>query len=251
MKKQTSNITRKAIGYIRVSSLQQVEDATSLERQKEKIKAYCDFKGIQNLEFIEDAGISGFKTTARKGYQELLRLAKTNQIETLIVYDLSRLSRSLKETLNFFDDVLKKHNINFISLNNDIDTTTATGVMFFQLTAMFNEFYRNDISFKTKNALAHIKQNNHKTGGTIPFGYTIGLNNELFELPKEQEIIAKMKDLKSQGKTYNAIATFLNKENIPTKTKGAKWYNSTVKNILENDVAVKQNTAQTTLLKIA
>lgn len=232
MKTKTIKL-KKTIGYIRVSSLQQVEDQTSLERQKEKIKAYCAFKGITNLEFISDEGISGYKTTVRKGYLKLLDLAKSNQIETLIVYDLSRLSRSLKETLSFFDDILRKHNINFVSLNNDIDTTTSTGILFFQITAMFNEFYRNDISYKTKTALQFIKSNKQKTGGTLPFGYVIGLNNNLFEYPQEQKVISLMQDLRNKGCSYNEIARTLNNKNIPTKTKGAKWYAKTIIKILE------------------
>lgn len=228
MKKQT----KKVIGYIRVSSLQQVEDQTSLERQAEKIKSYCAFKGIENLEIIADEGISGYKTSTRKGYQNLLKLCKTGQVKTLIVYDLSRLSRSLKETLTFFDDVIKKQKIEFVSLCNDIDTTTSTGILFFQLLGVFNEFYRNDIATKTKNALTHKKNKQEKTGGTVPYGYTLGLKGKLFELPKEQEVISLMNELKQNGLSYRGIAKELEKQCIRTKTGGLKWYGNTVKNIL-------------------
>ena len=228
MKKQA----KKVIGYIRVSSQQQVEDQTSLERQKEKIKAYCAFKGIENLEIIADEGISGYKTSTRKGYQNLLKLCKTGQVKTLIVYDLSRLSRSLKETLTFFDDVIKKQKIEFVSLCNDIDTTTSTGILFFQLLGVFNEFYRNDIATKTKNALTHKKNKQEKTGGTVPYGYTLGLKGKLFELPKEQEVIILMNELKQNGLSYRGIAKELEKKCIRTKTGGFKWYGNTVKNIL-------------------
>lgn len=228
MKKQT----KKVIGYIRVSSQQQVEDKESLERQAEKIKSYCAFKGIENLEIIADEGISGYKTSTRKGYQNLLKLCKAGQVKTLIVYDLSRLSRSLKETLTFFDDVIKKQKIEFVSLCNDIDTTTSTGILFFQLLGVFNEFYRNDIATKTKNALGHKKNKQEKTGGTVPFGYTLGLKGKLFELPKEQEVICLMNELKQNGLSYRGIAKELEKQCIKTKTGGFKWYGNTVKNIL-------------------
>ena len=101
-RKNMKTETKKVIGYIRVSSQQQVEDKESLERQAEKIRAYCALKGIIGLEIISDEGISGYKTSTRKGYQTLLKLCKAGQVKTLIVYDLSRLSRSLKETLTFF-----------------------------------------------------------------------------------------------------------------------------------------------------
>ena len=225
--------TKKIIGYIRVSSQQQVEDKESLERQAEKIKAYCALKGINNLEIISDEGISGYKTSTRKGYQTLLKLCKAGQVKTLIVYDLSRLSRSLKETLTFFDDVIKKQKIEFVSLCNDIDTTTSTGILFFQLLGVFNEFYRNDIATKTKNALGHKKNKQEKTGGTIPFGYTLGLKGKLFEYPKEQEAISFMMSLKQEGLSYRAIARELENKGIKTKTGGLKWYGNTVKDIIE------------------
>lgn len=225
--------TKKIIGYIRVSSQQQVEDKESLERQAEKIKAYCALKGINNLEIISDEGISGYKTSTRKGYQTLLKLCKAGQVKTLIVYDLSRLSRSLKETLTFFDDVIKKQKIEFVSLCNDIDTTTSTGILFFQLLGVFNEFYRNDIATKTKNALGHKKNKQEKTGGTVPFGYTPGLKGKLFEYPKEQEAIYLMMSLKQEGLSYRAIARELENKGIKTKTGGLKWYGNTVKDIIE------------------
>lgn len=228
MKKQT----KKVIGYIRVSSQQQVDDKESLERQAEKIRAYCALKGITGLEIISDEGISGYKTSTRKGYQTLLKLCKAGQVKTLIVYDLSRLSRSLKETLTFFDDIIKKQKIEFVSLCNDIDTTTSTGILFFQLLGVFNEFYRNDIATKTKNALTHKKNKQEKTGGTVPFGYTLGLKGKLFELPKEQEVISLMNELKQNGLSYRGIAKELEKQCIKTKTGGFKWYGNTVKNIL-------------------
>ena len=223
---------KKVIGYIRVSSQQQVEDKESLERQAEKIRAYCALKGITGLEIISDEGISGYKTSTRKGYQTLLKLCKAGQVKTLIVYDLSRLSRSLKETLTFFDDVIKKQKIEFVSLCNDIDTTTSTGILFFQLLGVFNEFYRNDIATKTKNALGHKKNKQEKTGGTLPYGYVLGLKGKLFELPEEQEVIKLIFDFKQAGLSYRAIARELEERGIKTKTGGSKWYGNTIKDIL-------------------
>ena len=213
--------TKKVIGYIRVSSQQQVEDKESLERQAEKIRAYCALKGITGLEIISDEGISGYKTSTRKGYQTLLKLCKAGQVKTLIVYDLSRLSRSLK-----------KQKIEFVSLCNDIDTTTSTGILFFQLLGVFNEFYRNDIATKTKNALGHKKNKQEKTGGTLPYGYVLGLKGKLFELPKEQEVIQLIFDFKQAGLSYRAIARKLEERGIKTKTGGSKWYGNTIKDIL-------------------
>ena len=63
----------KAIGYIRVSTSQQVEQGVSMEAQKRKIESYCDLKDINLVEIVSDAGISGSKSN-REGYQRVLSL---------------------------------------------------------------------------------------------------------------------------------------------------------------------------------
>lgn len=60
-----------------------------------------------------------------------------------------------------------------VSLSEKIDTTSASGKMVFRLLAVLNEFERDQISDRTRFALAHKKANGEKTGGTVPFGYKV------------------------------------------------------------------------------
>lgn len=68
------------------------------------IRRYCEDRGIQNLQIIKDEGLSGFKNN-RPGFQLLKQLCRTGEVSTVIVYDLSRLSRSVRDTLAFIEDV--------------------------------------------------------------------------------------------------------------------------------------------------
>ena len=64
-----------AIGYVRVSTEDQVKEGVSLHNQKSKIQAYCLLKDLELREVIEDAGISA-KNLRRPGVQKVLRLAR-------------------------------------------------------------------------------------------------------------------------------------------------------------------------------
>ncbi len=72
--------------------------------------------------------------------------------DTLVVWKLDRLGRSLKQLIETVES-LQKRTINLVSLTEHIDTTTATGKLFFQFIAMLAEFERNLISERTKAGL--------------------------------------------------------------------------------------------------
>ena len=129
---------QKVVGYIRVSTNAQVADGESLERQEEQIRAFCARKGIPeaDLQIISDGGLSGFKSS-RPGFKSLTQLCLSKQVRMVVVYDLSRLSRSVRDTLAFVEDVMQKHGIEFVSLQNDIDTSTPMGKAFLTFNAMF------------------------------------------------------------------------------------------------------------------
>lgn len=223
--------TPRVVGYIRVSSASQVEDGTSLARQREQIETYCKLKGYQDVQFLEDEGISGYKTTPRKGYTKLIELCKKHQVDVVIVYDLSRLSRKVRETLAFMEDVIGKNNISFVSLNNDIDTTTPTGKAFLTLTATFNQLYRDEIAYKTAEALSHKRKKAEKTGGTVPYGYEV-IEGKLYPVEREQEAIRTMQGLKAQGYSLRAIAAALEDAGYQTKTGKKSWKAQVVSDVL-------------------
>lgn len=222
----------RAIGYIRVSSQEQAKDGVSIDRQEAQIKAYCALKGIEGLEIIADRGASGFKAN-RPGFKKLLELCKAGQVSVVIVYDLSRLSRSVRNTIEFFDEVVGKRGVEFVSLKETIDTTTPMGKASLAMISIFNELYRNEISYKTKSALGHKKKNGEKTGGVIPFGYSLINGRYLMPLPGEQATIKTMHSLRAAGYSLREIVAQLAERGIKTKTGGAKWDHRTVREILD------------------
>lgn len=222
----------KVIAYTRVSTLGQAEDGESLERQAARIRAYCEAKGLPEPEIISDEGLSGFKSN-REGFQRLISLCESRQVRTVIVYDLSRLSRSVRGTLEFIEDTVNKNGIEFISLLNDIDTSTPTGKAFLGITAIFNQLYRDEIAFKTKEALSHKRAKQEKTGGTVPFGFELVDGVKLLPKPEEFETLKLMHSLRKQGLTLREIVGVLTEKGIPTKTGRAGWQPKVVMRILD------------------
>ena len=217
----------KVVGYTRVSSIGQVNDGVSLDAQQARIKAWALINDAELVHIYSDEGISGVKGDRPELLNALDYVVKNGA--TLIVYSLSRLSRSTRDTLEIAEK-LEKAGSDLVSLSEKIDTTTAAGKMVFRMLAVLNEFERDQISDRTKAALSYKKANKEKTGGICPFGY-IEKDGLLITHKKEQVIISKIFNLHANGLNYSNIAKELNDINCKTKM-GKKWYAQTVKNII-------------------
>jgi DNA invertase Pin-like site-specific DNA recombinase len=143
-------------GYFRVSTQGQAQDGVSLDAQEAKVRAWTDLNGSAEAIISRDEGLSGKRADNRPGLQEALDAVDRG--DALIVYSLSRLSRSTKDTLALADTLSKK-DADLVSLSEKIDTTTATGKMVFRMLAGLSEFERDQVSDRTRFALAHKKAN--------------------------------------------------------------------------------------------
>ena len=136
------------IGYCRVSTFDQ-----NLDLQKEALKeAGC--------KFIYEEKQSG-KNVHRPVLQECL--SNMHPHDTLVVYKLDRLSRSLKDTINIVEDLQSK-GIHLKSITEGIDTSTTTGKLFYQMNAIFAEHERALIKERTMAGLAAARARGKKGG---------------------------------------------------------------------------------------
>ena len=126
-----------AIGYVRVSTEDQAKEGVSLDNQKSKIVAYCQLKDLDLSEIIEDAGISA-KNLKRPGVQRVLKLARTKQVDAIVVYKLDRIFRSTTDALET-TKLFEKWAVSFHSIEETLDTQSAMGRFFFTLTAALAE----------------------------------------------------------------------------------------------------------------
>jgi len=220
----------KAIGYIRVSTQGQAEEGVSLEAQQAKIEAWCLANDYELTAIYQDAGISGTKSD-REGL--LQALEATDKGNALVVYSLSRLTRSTKDMLHL-SEKLEECGIDLVSLTEKIDNTTAAGKMVFRMLAVLNEFERDQIAERTKAALSHKKAKGEKYA-PVPFGYR-EVEGRLVEVKREVNIVAEILEQREQGSTLAAIADNLNTRGIEGK-RGGKWYASTVSYLIKRQAA--------------
>jgi DNA invertase Pin-like site-specific DNA recombinase len=125
------------IGYARVSKTEQ-----NLELQLEALKK----RRVISVFTDKQTGIRFDRA------QFLAALDYLNEGDTLVVWKLDRLGRSLKQLIETVES-LQKRSIDLVSLTEHIDTTSATGKLFFQFIAMLAEFERNFISERSKAGL--------------------------------------------------------------------------------------------------
>jgi site-specific DNA recombinase len=219
----------KAIGYTRVSTEEQAKEGISLFAQRTKIMAYCDLNGLDLVGIKEDAGKSG-KDLKREGVQELIDMVEKKKIDAVVVYKLDRLSRRVKDTVEVME-LVEKRGVAFHSITEKIDTTTAMGKFFLNILASMNQWERDTISERTKDALGVKKRNGQRTGG-IPYGYSLGEDGStLVEIPSEQKTILKIMSLVRRHNSYMAICKVLTKEGMPCPSGSKKWHPQTVLNI--------------------
>lgn len=224
----------KAVFYVRVSTESQVTDGIGLEAQRTKLDAWSQFNDADVIATYEDAGISGMKDD-RPGLTAAIETACKHKA-ALVVYSLSRLSRSTSHTIQLADR-LEKSGAELVSLTERIDTSTAAGKMVFRMLATLAEFERDQIAERTTNALAHKRSNNERIG-TVPFGYDLAADGiALIPNAAELEAVKLMHDLRASGLSYRRIATELESRNIQTKKGSSTWTHTAVKSILDRKAA--------------
>lgn len=140
-------MTKKIAIYCRVSTSEQ-----TTENQRIRLTEYADKMGWQ-YDVYEEI-MSSRKTRPVK--QELLARLRNGEYEAVLVYKLDRWARSSTELILDTKELIDK-GIGFISLSDNLDFTTATGKLHFQILSAFAEFERSLISERTKEGIYRAK----------------------------------------------------------------------------------------------
>lgn len=223
----------KTIGYVRVSTEDQAREGVSLDAQEAKLRAWAALNDCPAPDIFRDEGLSGKRADNRPGLQAALDATKNGA--ALVVYSLSRLSRSTRDTLALADRLTKQGG-QLVSLTEKIDTTTAAGRMVLTVLAAMYQLEREQTGERTRDALRHIRAQGRKTGGDVPYGYQ-ARDGRLTEHPAEQKAIRLIRKLRGKGHSFRAIAAELEREGYRTKTGKAHWHPQSVKQVLERAAA--------------
>jgi DNA invertase Pin-like site-specific DNA recombinase len=235
----TIDIPRQAIAYIRVSTARQAEEGISLDAQRARIAAYCAAHGLmlQDGAVFVEAGKSG--TGRGKGFEGTLKyrpeLARALEAVkrtqgVLVVYSLSRLARSTRDTMAI-SERLERANADLVSLCEAIDTTSAAGRMIFRVLAVLAEFESDIISERTTDAAAHQRAQGRRTSGIAPFGYRFADDGKtLLPNASELSVVKNIHQMRASGRGFEDIARALESQNIRARN-GARFSRKVVRSI--------------------
>lgn len=173
-------------GYIRVSTDKQKAEG-SHESQRSRLENWADSHN-HTITMYEDIAISG-QSSDRAAYDRLLNEAQ--QYDAIIVRELSRFGRSLQQVLNDIND-LHDGGVDFISLKENIDLTTAQGQLFLNIIGAFNQFWA-DLARERANEMVQRRKEN---------GQPIGRPKKL-----DADELEQVDEWREKGLSYGEIAT--------------------------------------------
>jgi site-specific DNA recombinase len=172
--------------YVRVSTEDQVKHGISLQAQEEALKNYASALGYEILEIYKDEGKSAKDIKGRKAMTRMLADAEAKKFQAIFIYKLDRFSRSLRDLIEIIEK-LKDWGIDFVSLQDKIETTSASGKLMFHIISAFAEFERNVTGERTKFSMDK-KARDGFLVSRAPLGYKI-IDKKL--IPKEDSYIVQ------------------------------------------------------------
>ena len=150
----SKKVRYKLAGYVRLSPSDEIRGEGSLVSHPQRIQGFVDFKNTQSpdwgeiVEWYTDKDYSG-KDINRPAFQRMLQDIKHGRINAVIVTELSRLSRDVKDFCHFWE-FLKSYNASFFSLKENFDTSTPIGEMMVIQCISFAQFERKTIVQRVK-----------------------------------------------------------------------------------------------------
>ena len=196
----------RAVSYIRVSTGEQAQDGVSLELQRAKVRAWASLNDAQLVAEYADEGLSG-KRADRPGLMAAIAHAK-REGAALVVYSLSRLSRSTLDTLQLTAD-LERAGCDLVSLSEKLDTSTPAGRVVFRVLAVLGEFEREQVAERTRGAILHLKAKGQRYGA-VPHGFRDD-GGQLVKDEREGEVVRLVQSLRARGLSLRKISDELAK----------------------------------------
>jgi site-specific DNA recombinase len=231
MKTASAKAVRCAI-YTRKSTEQGLEqDFNSLDAQYDAAQAYIRSQAHAGWTparaKYDDGGFSGGNTD-RPALQRLLDDVRAGKIDVIVVYKVDRLTRSLADFAKLVE-LFDKHNVSFVSVTQQFNTTTSMGRLTLNVLLSFAQFEREVTSERIRDKISASKRKGLWVGGMVPLGYDtkgrkitvneaeaervrtifrryleLGSLNPLMADLRQQGIVTKLRTLKT-GKSVGGI----------------------------------------------
>lgn len=213
--------TPRALGYIRVSTIDQADSGLSLEAQTQAIHAAATARGWALVDVIADAGVSGTKRN-RPGLDRAKQHMADGDADLLIVAKFDRLFRSVKHGSDLMVEA-EKQGWALVDLGSGVDMTTPQGILVTHMLMAAAQYESQIGGVRTKEAMANLPddvRDRMRNGGRPR---TLDLATD-----------ARIRELHADGRSLRGIAAALTAEGVPTPS-GGKWWPTTIRKILNRD----------------
>lgn len=245
--------------YCRVSTKAQVEDGVSLEVQEEECRHEARRYGYEVFDVFVDEGISGTKLK-RDRLQDLIDLVRTQTedskiLDAIIVYDLSRLSRSIKHTMELFK-LFDRKSVKLISIKDGLngENDAISRKIITVVLSLLSELYIDQLRLKVPAGMRKSAEGGRWQGGNIPLGYDLlpeqdengnyiyntsggrkRMQRRLYINEQEAEVVRLIFNMALQGKGAYSITKYLNNNGYKSK-KGGIFRSKSILDILHNNL---------------
>ena len=160
--------------YTRKSSEEGLEqEFNSLQAQREACEAFIESQRHEGWmcqrAAYDDGGFSG-ATMDRPALQQLLADVKAGRVDTIVVYKIDRLTRSLADFAKIVE-ILDARGASFVSVTQQFNTTTSMGRLTLNVLLSFAQFEREVIGERIRDKIAASKKKGMWMGGVPPLGY--------------------------------------------------------------------------------
>jgi DNA invertase Pin-like site-specific DNA recombinase len=171
--------------YARVSTANNGQDPTMQTRE---LREYCERRGWQVVGEYVDLGISGAKEK-RPELDRLMADAHRRRFDAIVVWRFDRFARSVSHLLRALEN-FQALGIEFVSLSENVDTSTPTGKMVFTVLGAVAELERSLIAERVRAGLRNARAKGKRLGR-----------------PRVDVDLERIDNLRSEGRSWAAIAT--------------------------------------------
>lgn len=225
--------------YTRKSSEEGLEqEFNSLAAQREACAAYVRSQHAEGWRALadtyDDGGISG-ATLERPALQRLLDAVRAGRIDTVVVYKVDRLTRTLSDFARLVD-IFDAHDISFVSITQQFNTTTSMGRLTLNVLLSFAQFEREVTSERIRDKIAASKKKGMWMGGFAPLGYR-AKDRHLVVDAEEAEIVRALFEIYVEKGSIRSVIRAARKRGLRTRN-GNEFSRGGLYLLLQNPIYV-------------